>query len=115
NNNPFDLFPVDAFVTKFAGDGTLVYSALVGGRNRDAGLAIKVDANIPPRAYIAGMTESSNFFGATTLGGSVFQATNAGHADAFVAMIDPSGTNVIYSTYIGGVADDQAQGLALNT
>ncbi len=112
NNNPFRLYPVDAFVAKFDPNGVLQYSALVGGRNRDAGLAIKVDGLA--RAYIAGLTESSNFFGTNLLAATVYQPTNGGRSDGFIAVLDPTGTSLLYSTYLGGSSDDHAQGIALD-
>ncbi len=41
--------------------------------------------------------------------------TNKGFADAFVVKLDPSGTNLIYSTYLGGSFNDEAWGIAVDT
>src|SRR5438034_11481486 len=51
----------------------------------------------------------STLFPYTTLFRSV------GIADAFVTKLDPSGTNLIYSTYLGGAYNDEAWGIAVDT
>jgi hypothetical protein len=42
-------------------------------------------------------------------------ATNSGFGDAFVVKLDPSGTNLIYSTYLGGAFSDEAWSVAVDT
>src|SRR5438128_871140 len=87
----------DAFVTKVNPTGTgLVYSTYLGGNADDAGFAIAVD--VAGNAYVTGRTNSPNF--PTTL--AAFQPTFAGGGDAFLTKLTPTGTGLVYSTYLGG-------------
>jgi hypothetical protein len=86
----------DAFVTKLnpAGDA-LLYSTYLGGSDNDYANGISVDS--AGSAYVMGSTVSTNFPTATPL-----QPTRAGSRDVFVTKIDPGGTTLAYSTYLGG-------------
>jgi len=96
----------DAFVAKVAADGTgLVYCGFIGGSGSDFGLAIAVDAS--GIAYVAGSTDSQSGFPVT--GGP--SSVQHGFLDAFVATVDASGADLIYSGYIGGSLDDEASGI----
>jgi Beta-propeller repeat len=101
----------DVFVTKVAADGlTLVYSTYVGGSGSDSGNFIAVDAS--GDAFVAGGTSSSDF--PVTAG--AFQKTfGGGGLDAFVFELNPGGTALSYSTYVGGTGSDVATGLALDS
>src|SRR5207249_5638530 len=87
----------DIFVTKFTPAGnTLVYSTYLGGSALDTGFGIAVDSS--GSAYITGKTASTNF---PTV--NAFQATfGGGNEDAFVAKLNPAGSALVYSTYLGG-------------
>jgi hypothetical protein len=76
-------------------DPVLTYSTYLGGSLGDASFAIAVDA--AGAAYVGGGTESSDF--PTTPG--VLRRTFS-EAEAFVAKLNPSGTGLIYSTFLGG-------------
>ncbi|HXB97523.1 MAG TPA: SBBP repeat-containing protein [bacterium] len=76
-------------------DPMLAYSTYLGGNNYDTGICIAVDAS--ENAYVAGEADSSNFPVNNAL-----QPSLAGGEDAFVTKLDPSGTVLIYSTYLGG-------------
>jgi uncharacterized repeat protein (TIGR01451 family) len=89
-------------------DPTLVYSTYLGGGGDDLGSSIAVDSN--NNVYVAGSTSSVNF----PVDGAAFGA-NAGLADIFVSKIDASGSNVIYSTYIGGSGIDRGDGIAIDS
>ncbi len=110
----------DVFVTQLGPLGnTLVYSTYLGGRAADLGLDIVVDGN--GSAYVAGTTSSNNF---PTIAGSFDRRCgtdgncnsefNAPYSDAFVSKLNPAGTGLVYSTYLGGSVDDAAQSLAIN-
>jgi len=91
----------DAFVAKLSPDGTaLVYATYLGGRSRDSGAAIAVDAD--GHAYVTGTTESDDF--PTTAGAFQPSCTVAGFAcmAGFLSKLSPDGTALVYSTYLMG-------------
>ncbi|WP_143299264.1 SBBP repeat-containing protein [Candidatus Brocadia sapporoensis] len=97
----------DAFVTKIDASGTsLSYSTYLGGIDDDAGESIAVDS--AGNVYVAGYTWSSDFPTKNAMYGS-------GSYDAFVTKIDASGTNLSYSTYLGGSGDDCGYGIAVDS
>lgn len=107
--------PLDCFIAKIGPFGTnLIFSTFFGGTKDDVGLGLSLDA--ATNIYVAGYTLSTNFpvvnFTAVTniVGTNVVVDTNgpAGGEDAFVIKLASSGTNVIYSRYIGGAGRDYA-------
>jgi uncharacterized repeat protein (TIGR01451 family) len=88
-------------------DPALVYSTYLGGNNMDSARAVAIDA--AGYAYVAGLAESTNFPppGPVQPGGPL-------GADAFVLKLDPSGTALVYSTYLGGSGWDDAFGIAID-
>jgi len=101
---------LDAFVTKFAPNGaSLVYSTFLGGPGREQAQGIAVDAS--GNAFVTGLTESYDSFPVTP---GAFQ-TN-GSFDAFVTKLNPQGSGLVYSTYLGGTGgDDRAWGIAIDS
>ena len=100
----------DAFVAKLSPSGVLLYSTFLGGSGDDIGNAIAVDA--AGNAYVGGTTNSLNFPVFPVLG--AFQTTLRGGPDGFVAKLDPGGSTLAYSTYLGSNTDDTVLGLALD-
>jgi hypothetical protein len=99
---------VDAFVSKFSSDGsTLLYSSYLGGSGDDFGGRLAVDAL--GSVYLSGDTHSTDFPTA-----SAVQPTNRGGADAFVTKLAVNGSSLRYSTYLGGSADDDGRGVAVD-
>jgi len=99
----------DAFVTKLNAAGSaLVYSTYLGGSDSDSGVGIAVDAS--GNAYVTGGTTSPDF---PTTAGS-FQGAYGGNSDAFVTKLNPTGSAVIYSTYLGGSGGDSGSGIAVD-
>jgi hypothetical protein len=87
----------DVFITKLSADGsTLLYSTYLGGNSEDAGYGIAVDST--GNVYIAGKTYSIDF---PTTPGALDANLNGGR-DAFVAKLNATGDDLIYSTYLGG-------------
>jgi Beta-propeller repeat len=113
-NNP-DLCECDAFVTKLDEDGSeLDYSTYLGGTgdDRTEGFGIAVDKE--GNAYVTGETTSPDF--PVTPGAIQTVHTDAGAAyDAFVTKLDEDGSELDYSTYLGGTGDDFGDGLALDS
>jgi hypothetical protein len=119
----------DAYISKVntdaSGGASLVYSTYLGGSNFDAPMGIAVDSN--GNAYVAGGTLSSDFPIASafqsTFGGGQCAGTVAGSrelwvhtcSEAFLTKLNPSGTQVLFSTYLGGSGgDNAATGVALD-
>jgi hypothetical protein len=103
----------DAFVTKINPSGSaLVYSTYLGGSGQpygggDGGEGIAVDSS--GNAYVTGVTNSTDFPTMNPL-----QPTIGGGADAFVAKLNPDGSALVYSTYLGGSKNDVAYGIAID-
>ncbi len=89
----------DTFIAKISSTGTKVYTTYLGGSGDDRGTGIKVNA--AGEAYVTGFTSSTNFPTVTPL-----QISNAGGFDAFVAKLNSAGTALLYSTYLGGSANE---------
>jgi len=104
-----------AFVTKFSPDGSsLVYSTYLGGNGYDNAYAIAVDSS--GNAYVTGETDSPDFpvtngayqtvcspapnnTGAPVQNSSDCYSSNT---SAFVTKLNPTGTSLVYSTFLGG-------------
>ena len=98
----------DAFVTKINPTGTaIVYATYLGGAAADRANAIKVDAT--GAVYVSGDTFSNDFPVVNAV-----QTARAGFRDGFALKLSPDGRTIIYSTYLGGVADDSATALAID-
>lgn len=100
-------------------DPELVYSTYLGGAasgegmggfGPESGRGIFVDA--AGNTYVAG---STNGVGATPFPTSgPIQAANGGGVDAFVTKLNPAGSGIVYSTYLGGTGNDRAYAIAVN-
>jgi hypothetical protein len=91
-------------------DPGLEYSTFLGGSSHEIGAGIKVDSN--GNAYIVGTTQSPNF---PTRAGS-FDRTGAtsNSLEAFVTKLNPTGTALVYSTFIGGTNFEWGRGIAID-
>ena len=99
----------NAFVTKLNPQGSdLVYSTYLGGSRNDGANGIAIDS--AGNAYITGLTSSPDF--PTTRG--VFQRILRSNVNAFVAKINPEGSALLYSTYLGGSGQDFARAIAVD-
>jgi hypothetical protein len=96
------------YVAKLNPTGTgLSYATYLGGSATDQGKGIAVDAG--GNAYVAGVARSSDFPTRNPL-----RPALSGLTDAFVAKLNPSGTALVYSTYLGGSADERGFGVAVD-
>jgi hypothetical protein len=102
---------IDAFVTKFNKTGTrLFYSTYLGGAGYDScgydggDIAIDRDGN----AWVVGMTHSSDF----PTAGTGQDGYGGGNGDGFVSVINPSGSLLLLSSYVGGNDRDILEGTA---
>ncbi|HLW99473.1 MAG TPA: choice-of-anchor D domain-containing protein, partial [Candidatus Acidoferrales bacterium] len=99
-----------AFITKFNPTGAgLVYSTLLGGESNDFATGIGIDGATPPNAYVTGVTQSTAFNLVNPM-----QAALAGTKNAFITRINGAGSAFDYSTYLGGIGTDQAEGIAVD-
>lgn len=102
-----------AFVTKLnRGGGNLVYSTYLGGTafpsGVEAGSGIAVDGG--GDTYVVGSTDSTDF----PITPGAFQPAHAGGVDAFVTKLNRRGTALVYSTYLGGVSNENARDIAVD-
>jgi hypothetical protein len=100
----------NAFVTKINATGTaFIYSTFLGGSDTNVSYAIAADHS--GNAYVTGTTTATDFPTVNPL-----QATNHGNGDAFITKINPSGSALVYSTYVGGsTGGDVGRGIAVDS
>jgi hypothetical protein len=111
----------DAFVTRINAGGTLGYCTYLGGSSDDTGIAIAVDSS--GSAYVTGETTHTN----TSVATGDFPVTQgsfqtiygngsaAAGSNAFVTKLNPAGSGLTYSTYLGGSTADVAVGISLDS
>lgn len=108
----------DTILFKLSASGTnVVFSSVIGGNRDDIAQALAVDSigNI----YVAGTTNSTDL----PVSANAFQKTNAGgfsasdttfRGDAFLMKLDPTGTSLMFATYLGGSLGETVTGLLLD-
>jgi hypothetical protein len=100
---------LNAFVMKLNANGDQrIFLTVIGGNGDDRALGLAVDSG--NNAVISGTTDSVDFAMTNALQANY----GGGDEDAFIAKIGPSGTSLIYSSYIGGSGDDAANGIAVD-
>ena len=104
-----------AFLVKLDAAGAhAAYSAILGGTASIAGSAFSgataVAVDSVGSAYIAGVTSATNFPTAFAA-----QPQLAGNTDGFLAKVDATGSQLVYSTYLGGSGSEQIYGLAVDS
>ena len=98
------------FVSKLNSAGTgLLYSTYLSGASLDSAQAIALDP--AGDAYVTGYTYSLDF---PITPGAFQQTNNALNGTAFVTEINPSGTGLAYSTYLGGSFSEEALAIAVD-
>ncbi len=99
----------DTYVAKVNASGTaLTYSGYIGGSGSEIGLGIAVDS--AGNAYITGSTSSNDL--PVTVGPDL--SYNGGSTDAYVAKVNATGSALTYCGYIGGLASDSGNAIAVD-
>jgi hypothetical protein len=111
------------FVTKLdAAGANLLYSTYIGGSAGQVAMGIAVDTN--GSAYVTGVTCSADFPLMQPIQGApgtkdVSACPPTGivsdAADAFVLKLDPTGSTLVYSSYLGGSAEDAGRAIAVDS
>lgn len=100
---------IDCFVLKLNSTATeLLYSTYLGGSATERGQDIAVDSD--GYAYVTGHTESSGF---PTL--NAYDSTHNGATDVFVTKLNPTGSTLNYSTFVGDTIEDYAYGIDVDS
>lgn len=100
----------DIVVVRLDSSGSaVIYSTYIGGAGLDAGKS--VESTPDGTAWITGYTDSQDF--PTTTNGA--QKSSGGERDAFLLALNPAGTALSYSTYLGGSVLDEGEGVALDS
>ncbi len=97
------------FVAKYDAAGAKRYATFLGPDAGDSNLGqldgdLAVDA--AGNAYVAAATGSSTYPVST----NAFQSVQNGFGDFVVSVLDPDGAELLFSTYLGGSAAEQANG-----
>jgi len=99
----------DVFVAKISSSvGSLLYSTYLGGDSTDNPGAIVVD--VSGSAYVAGATSSIDF--PTTDG--AYDTSHNGNKDIFVTKLPPTGSSLVYSTFLGGYSAEDHLDLGID-
>jgi len=99
------------FAAKFSPSGALVYSTLLGGSNA-GGIAVAADST--GIAYLTGLIASNdlpivNAF-QPTYGGTISTSS----VNGFVQKLSADGSQILYSTYLGGAGETYARSIAVD-
>ncbi len=89
-------------------DPVISYATYMGGTGLGAVTGVAIDS--AGDLYAAGWTAALNF--PIVLAA---QAASGGSVDAFIVKLNPTGTALLYATYIGGSGDDRAAAIAVNS
>jgi hypothetical protein len=85
-------------------DPALIYATYLGGQNSDIARGMALDA--AGNLYVVGDFYSNNFMG--------YETVTAGLKDAIVLKFDPTGTTLLYGTFLGSTSTDDGLALAVN-
>ena len=89
-------------------DPVLDFSTYLGGNDVDQINAIALDSS--GNIYVTGTTSATNFPLVAPI-----QAIKGASSEAFVSKLNPSGSALLYSTYIGGAAEDHGHDIAVDS
>ena len=118
--SPGDTYWANGIVTKLNAEGTqLAFSTYLGGCLGTIVNAIALDAD--GGVYVTGLTDAPDFpispdAVQPALGGGTFAFASRlfPSYDAFITKLNPAGTQVVYSTFLGGTGDDWGTAIAVD-
>jgi len=99
-----------------SGDASFLYATYLGTSSSDSGYAIARDSS--GSLYLTGRTSSARFPLRDPLQYQSHASTNcAGSScyEAFVTKLNIATNTIVYSTYLGGSADEEAYGIAVDS
>jgi uncharacterized protein (TIGR03437 family) len=99
----------DVFVVRLRSDGTVNFGSIIGGSGNEEPTKITVDADGNP--IVVGVTRSINF---SVTANAISLIYGGGPSDGFVAKLNSTGTNLLFSTFIGGREADRVNGVLVN-
>ncbi|WP_309495863.1 SBBP repeat-containing protein [Mechercharimyces sp. CAU 1602] len=100
----------NVFVSKVNSAGSsLIYSTYLGGNVSDTSLGIDLDGR--NNAYVTGAAQSTDF----PITNNAFQTVFLGSITAFVTKLNPLGSALVYSTFLGGNGSDTGVGIAVDS
>src|ERR1700687_1780520 len=106
----------DAFITKLGPSGNVIFSTYLGGSGNEndfhsgveaSGLAVDSAGNV----CVTGRTSSTDF----PMMNALLPSYQGGAYDAFVAKLSATGDALLYSTYLGGAANDSGNGITVDS
>jgi hypothetical protein len=98
----------DGYIAKLNSTGVRQFWAYLGGSGEDVLNAIALDS--AGNIYVVGDTVSTDLPMVRPL-----QSKTGGGIDGFIAKLDPSGSAVVFSSYIGGASEDRATSIAMES
>jgi hypothetical protein len=98
----------DVFVVKFTPKGEIVFATLLGGSKREHHTAITVDEQ--GYIFVAGGTESPDFPITDGVFDTSFNGEGQWAGDVFITKLNPTGTDIIFSTFLGGAVEETVTG-----
>jgi beta-propeller repeat-containing protein len=93
-------------------DPTVVYASYLGGNGVDHAFRITRDGT--GATFVCGSTASTDFPTKDPIQASNAGVGQFGDGDAFVAKLDPTGSSLVFSTYVGGSDDDRGEGIGID-
>lgn len=102
----------DAFVAKFDPDGKIVFATLIGGTKREHHTGLTVDEQ--GYIYLVGGTHSSDFPVTSGSYDTSFNGEKSWGGDVYLVKLNPNGTDIIFSTFIGGSEQETAHKVCID-